>query len=37
MDAMERSVLAAEIDATCHLFGEFHLRSGERSNEYFDK
>jgi len=37
MDAMERSVLAAEIDATCRLSGLFTLRSGERSNEYFDK
>jgi len=37
MDAMERSVLAAEIDAACRLSGEFLLRSGERSNEYFDK
>ncbi|MDT5407892.1 MAG: orotate phosphoribosyltransferase [Mycobacterium sp.] len=37
MDAMERSVLAAQVDAACRLSGEFLLRSGERSNEYFDK
>ena len=29
--------LAAEIDATCRLTGEFTLRSGQVSNEYFDK
>lgn len=37
MDAMERSALAAQVDAACRLSGEFLLRSGERSNEYFDK
>jgi orotate phosphoribosyltransferase len=29
--------LAADIDATCRLSGEFTLRSGQVSNEYFDK
>jgi orotate phosphoribosyltransferase len=29
--------LAADIDATCRLTGEFTLRSGQVSNEYFDK
>ena len=29
--------LAADIDATCRLRGEFVLRSGQISNEYFDK
>ncbi len=31
------SALAADIDATCRLTGEFTLRSGQVSNEYFDK
>ncbi|EFV12462.2 orotate phosphoribosyltransferase [Segniliparus rugosus] len=34
---MDRCALAAEVDAVCRLTGEFRLRSGERSNEYFDK
>jgi orotate phosphoribosyltransferase len=29
--------LAADIDAICRLTGEFTLRSGQVSNEYFDK
>ena len=29
--------LAADIDACCRLTGEFTLRSGQVSNEYFDK
>src|SRR5215210_4905453 len=29
--------LAADIDAACRLSGEFTLRSGQVSNEYFDK
>lgn len=29
--------LAAHIDAACRLSGQFQLRSGQRSNEYFDK
>ncbi len=29
--------LAADIDATCRLSGEFTLRSGQVSSEYFDK
>lgn len=31
------SDLAADIDATCRLTGEFTLRSGQVSSEYFDK
>jgi len=31
------SALAADIDATCRLTGEFTLRSDQVSNEYFDK
>lgn len=34
---MERRELAAEIFRTSHLKGEFRLRSGSLSNEYFDK
>lgn len=34
---MDRRSLAAEVDAACRLSGEFQLRSGERSTEYFDK
>ena len=35
--AMERSELAAAIYRTSHLRGEFRLRSGALSDEYFDK
>ncbi|MGN6160889.1 MAG: orotate phosphoribosyltransferase [Marmoricola sp.] len=31
------ATLAADIDACCRLTGEFTLRSGQVSNEYFDK
>ena len=31
------ATLAADIDATCRLTGEFTLRSGQVSHEYFDK
>ncbi|GAC1387023.1 MAG: orotate phosphoribosyltransferase [Marmoricola sp.] len=31
------ATLAADIDACCRLTGEFTLRSGQISNEYFDK
>ena len=31
------TALAADIDATCRLTGEFTLRSGQVSDEYFDK
>ncbi len=34
---MERSELARQIYHTCHLTGEFLLRSGVVSREYFDK
>jgi orotate phosphoribosyltransferase len=36
MGAMDRR-LAADVNAACRLFGQFQLRSGQRSNEYFDK
>jgi orotate phosphoribosyltransferase len=31
------ATLAADIDAACRLTGTFILRSGQVSNEYFDK
>ncbi|GMK37232.1 orotate phosphoribosyltransferase [Paenibacillus sp. CCS19] len=34
---MERAQLAAEIYNTAHLTGEFKLRSGKTSDQYFDK
>lgn len=34
---MTHSELAKSIDQVCHLKGDFLLRSGARSNEYFDK
>lgn len=34
---MERTALAREIFKTSHRTGEFKLRSGQISNEYFDK
>lgn len=34
---MDRSELAARIDATCRLTGTFTLRSGASATEYFDK
>ncbi len=34
---MDRASLAAEIYATSHLTGEFILRAGNTSHEYFDK
>ena len=34
---MTDPTLAADIDATCRLTGEFTLRSGQVSSEYFDK
>lgn len=34
---MNDSQLAADIDATCRLTGEFVLRSGQVATEYFDK
>ena len=36
-DAVPDAGLAADIDATCRLSGEFTLRSGQVSTEYFDK
>jgi orotate phosphoribosyltransferase len=36
-DAASASSLAADIDARCRLRGEFTLRSGQVSREYFDK
>lgn len=37
MKARDRDDLAAAIHATSHITGEFLLRSGVTSNEYFDK
>jgi orotate phosphoribosyltransferase len=34
---MDRRVLAADINAACRLSGSFTLRSGQVSDEYFDK
>lgn len=34
---MDRKTLAKKVFETCHLKGEFKLRSGQISNEYFDK
>lgn len=34
---MTHSQLAQEIYKICHLTGEFNLRSGQKSHEYFDK
>jgi orotate phosphoribosyltransferase len=34
---MDDATLAADVDACCRLTGEFTLRSGQVSNEYFDK
>ena len=34
---MTHQELAKKIDAICHLKGDFLLRSGTRSSEYFDK
>jgi orotate phosphoribosyltransferase len=31
------TALATDVDACCRLTGEFTLRSGQVSNEYFDK
>lgn len=36
-DAQTDPTLAADIDACCRLTGEFTLRSGQVSSEYFDK
>ena len=35
--AAQDPALAADVDACCRLTGEFTLRSGQVSNEYFDK
>jgi orotate phosphoribosyltransferase len=34
---MDHSALALKVYKSCHLTGEFKLRSGQVSNEYFDK
>lgn len=34
---MDRASLAADVNAACRLSGQFRLRSGQLSNEYFDK
>ena len=37
MNLQERYNLAKEVFDTCHLTGDFILRSGRRTDEYFDK
>ena len=37
MSAYDLAQLAREVDARCRLLGSFTLRSGQVSNEYFDK
>ena len=37
MDSTAKAALAKEIYDTCHLTGNFVLRSGRVTNEYFDK
>lgn len=37
MDAIQKAALAKEIHDACHLTGNFVLRSGRITNEYFDK
>jgi orotate phosphoribosyltransferase len=34
---MDRLRLAADVNAACRLSGHFQLRSGQRSDQYFDK
>ena len=34
---MDNLQLASDVNVACRLLGEFELRSGQRSNEYFDK
>ncbi|MBE5477731.1 orotate phosphoribosyltransferase [Mycobacteroides abscessus] len=34
---MDRANLAVDVNAACRLSGQFQLRSGQLSNEYFDK
>ena len=36
-ELMEKSVLAKKVFDIAHLTGQFLLRSGQTSNEYFDK
>lgn len=37
MEDMDRTELVADVNAACRLSGQFQLRSGQLSNEYFDK
>jgi orotate phosphoribosyltransferase len=37
MDDTDLARLASEVDARCHLYGSFVLRSGQVTDEYFDK
>ena len=37
MEDMDRTHLAVDVNAACRLYGQFQLRSGQTSNEYFDK
>ncbi|OBF41978.1 orotate phosphoribosyltransferase [Mycolicibacterium peregrinum] len=37
MNSMDRQLLASDVDRACRLRGQFQLRSGQISHEYFDK
>lgn len=37
MSSMDRELLAADVNHACRLQGQFQLRSGQISHEYFDK
>jgi orotate phosphoribosyltransferase len=37
MNSMDRKSLAADVNRACRLQGQFRLRSGQLSDEYFDK
>lgn len=37
MSSMDRELLAADVNRACRLQGQFQLRSGQISHEYFDK
>ena len=37
MNSMDRDLLATDVNRACRLQGQFRLRSGQLSHEYFDK
>ncbi len=37
MSSMDRELLAADVNHACRRQGQFQLRSGQISHEYFDK